>query len=1020
MNLRCRLIKRLTPEIASSTSMEFPQTPQPQINGDFKYAAFISYSHTDKTWGDWLHRALETYRVPRRLVGTASRHGKVPPRIFPVFRDREELPTSADLGAQLREALRQSRFLIVICSPRSAHSRWVKEEILQFKSFGREDRVLCLIVDGEPNAADRPESESQECFGEALRYHLGSDGRLTDQRSEPIAADARPGQDGRANARLKLIAGILGVNYDDLRQRERRRTQRRRLQWSALASVVCLAGLSLWEIQEQAKIRQARAALIERDIDHGRQQLLAGDGLRALPYLSEAYSLGDTRPALRFLLARATEPLDAKSTSFSGNGKGIKNVSFCPDGKRLLVSYTDGTAAFRDVATGRTVVPLDPALPSIQHLALSLDGRRVIASYEGNAWILDAGTGRILQRLQGHEMDIKSARFSTDSRRAITASVDNTAKVWDTETGSLLLTLRGHEASVVLAFFSRDASRIVTASTDGSVKIWDAQTGKALLSLDAGDSVLDAVLSPDAKHLVTTTFHRDVVVWDCASGRKVATNNSSERVCQAFFGENGDKVLFVSLGPDNTVIIRDALSPKVVATLSGHTDTVTNARVTADGRRIISTSWDGTSRIWDAATGSPLFTLQPQGQAGPLKSDVSILDISRDGCWIASLSGSGIVSLWNPNMPDRLPSGGSDKPVSQAFYSRDGRQIVTASFDTICIFDAETNRLMRRIATPDLYVLRLAMNRDGGRLAAAVGHNRVRLWNAASGQVIATVDGTAVHFSSDGSKFIVAAKDFDPVIYDSGSGRTILSLHAAKHLATDAVFSPDLKKIATVAPDHTVILWDAASGKMAGRLLSSGKGPNQTGAPVFSPDGKFIFTIDGGSGKVWEVKSGKLIADIAGHSFAMLDASFNTDGSRVISAGGDGSAKIWAAHDGRLLATLQCGATFVDSFELSRDGALALTATPEGVVIRDVLHAEQLARFSGLKATFSPDEHSILTIASESGEAAIRTDEGIGAVIVIRLPLEMRSPMEISALVRQRDPWRLSEDGLIGGEPSGR
>ena len=72
---------------------------------DFKYYAFISYSHQDKKWGDWLHKALETYRVPKHLVGQASRDEQtVPARIMPVFRDREELPTATDLGRIINQA----------------------------------------------------------------------------------------------------------------------------------------------------------------------------------------------------------------------------------------------------------------------------------------------------------------------------------------------------------------------------------------------------------------------------------------------------------------------------------------------------------------------------------------------------------------------------------------------------------------------------------------------------------------------------------------------------------------------------------------------------------------------------------------------------------------------------------------------------------------------------------------------------------------------------------------------------
>jgi hypothetical protein len=182
-----------------------------------KYWAFLSYSHTDKKWGDWLHRALETYRVPRRLVGKDSHDGKIPERLFPIFRDREELPVSADLGANINEALRESRYLIVICSPRSAQSRWVGEEIKTYMRLGREDRILALIVDGEPNASDgKPGFKVEdECFHEAMRYRM-ADGEFSQVRSEPIAADARQGKDGKENAKLKLLAGLLGVNYDDL------------------------------------------------------------------------------------------------------------------------------------------------------------------------------------------------------------------------------------------------------------------------------------------------------------------------------------------------------------------------------------------------------------------------------------------------------------------------------------------------------------------------------------------------------------------------------------------------------------------------------------------------------------------------------------------------------------------------------------------------------------------------------------------------------------------------------------
>lgn len=220
---------------------------------DFRYRAFISYSHQDKSWGRWLHRKLETFRVPRKVVGATGRDGPIPRKLYPIFRDQEELPASADLSQQILIALEQSACLTVICSPHSAKSRWVNEEILTYKRMGREKRILAIIVGGEPNASDKSGVDpSLECFPPALRFRMGADGRLTSERIEPLAADTRPQGEGRDNAKLKVIAGILGVSYDGLKQREEvRRLVRVLAAASVLATALGAAGLYAWQQYDQ-------------------------------------------------------------------------------------------------------------------------------------------------------------------------------------------------------------------------------------------------------------------------------------------------------------------------------------------------------------------------------------------------------------------------------------------------------------------------------------------------------------------------------------------------------------------------------------------------------------------------------------------------------------------------------------------------------------------------------------------------------------------------------------------------
>ena len=211
-----------------------------------RYWAFISYSHRDTAVADWLHKKIETYRVPQSLVGTPTREGNVPARIMPIFRDRDELPTSSELGESLQKSLQQSRYLIVICSPDSAQSRWVEEEVRAFKGWYGRDHIIALTARGVPNATERGRPE-EECFPASMRFDV--DAANVRVQVEPIAADLRPEGDGRQRAFLKIVAGLLGVGFDDLYQREKRR-QKLRQTMLAAAVVIGLAaiGATWWSI----------------------------------------------------------------------------------------------------------------------------------------------------------------------------------------------------------------------------------------------------------------------------------------------------------------------------------------------------------------------------------------------------------------------------------------------------------------------------------------------------------------------------------------------------------------------------------------------------------------------------------------------------------------------------------------------------------------------------------------------------------------------------------------------------
>lgn len=284
-------LAQLTRTIRGSSSRA--RRPSAQI----RYMAFLSYSHHDSEIAAWLHEELEEYRVPARLVGKLTDQGPVPKRLAPIFRDRHELAAASDLGEEIEDAIASSRFLIVLCSPAAARSKWIDKEIACFKRLHRDDRVLAAIVEGEPFASGMPGREHEECFPPSLRTHFDSMGRPTSQPAEPIAADLREQGDGRKMGFLKLAAGMMGVGLDDLVQREA--TRRRR--WLLLVTAASVAGMLFTsglaytavdardEARDQRREAEGLISFMLGDLRQkleplGRLDLLDSVGARALNY----------------------------------------------------------------------------------------------------------------------------------------------------------------------------------------------------------------------------------------------------------------------------------------------------------------------------------------------------------------------------------------------------------------------------------------------------------------------------------------------------------------------------------------------------------------------------------------------------------------------------------------------------------------------------------------------------------------------------------------------------------------
>lgn len=228
----------------------------------FKYTAFLSYSHRDTPWARKIHRTLERFRIDEHLGARATPVGPDPKSLRPVFRDREEFAAGRPLDRQTREALEGSAFLILLCSPAAAKSEYVNQEVLLFKQLGRGDRIIPVILDGEPDGGD------SECFPPAMRYRVTRNGRISKKKEDIIAADVRSSGDGWALTVAKIVARMISVGTDEVfarAERERRHNTRVRAMIGSLIALLAVgAGIFAYKSHSQRQTLSQIEALVAK------------------------------------------------------------------------------------------------------------------------------------------------------------------------------------------------------------------------------------------------------------------------------------------------------------------------------------------------------------------------------------------------------------------------------------------------------------------------------------------------------------------------------------------------------------------------------------------------------------------------------------------------------------------------------------------------------------------------------------------------------------------------------------
>ena len=991
--------------------------------GSYKYWAFISYSHRDQAWAEWLHKALETYRVPRRLVGRETAFGPAPRRLLPVFRDQEELPSSPNLSGAIDQALLQSRYLIVIASPYAAVSKWVDQEIERFRALGRSERILCLIVDGEPHADLQPGKGLLECFPPSLR---------TEDGIEPIAADVRPGKDGKAAARLKLIAGLLNVGLDELRQRERRRrmTQNVSVMMISVLMMVVLAGL--WQMQQREKREALAQQALHAHIDHvyesGRQELLEHNEARAAVYLNEAYRLGIDTPALHFMLAQAMRIVDAEKLAID-TGAPIAVVKFSPDSRWLITAGTDGLARVWDAAKGDKKFELSlPRRPRFFGPTFSRNNGQIYyrtmsdGASNGFLDIWDAQSGRPLCNIKTHpSLDHTFTPFDRDGRHVASVASDGAVEIYDVDSCKTVRRIAGDYS---VAGFSRDGRYLLVGDHNGEVTLWDDTAVRKLKVLNGlNQRIVSIDDTEDGKLLAAAGQDGSVRAWQVADGelRLIAGHPSPSP--QLVFNIDGTRLL--TWASDGVRVWNPVAGSLVYAR---EFTSARNMRVdiSPDGRWMMSANG---SRLMmqDIQSGADLFTLDGH------QSLPEARDIADDGRTLATGAADGHLVLWNiPRIPDEEFLHAVDlsrwtlaprPPGVAAVFSHSGKLIATGAGDGMLkIWDAQTHQGIRSVHADSKSVNVIDFSPDDHRIATGGETGGVKIWDVDSQQILRTLDGEGrrvltVAFSGDGRYIAAALRGGITWIWDADSGEKLSSFE--RDSAWAGRFSPDSRNFA-VGIHGQVRLFDIARREFVWTTQIKGGakgGDNSVAAVDFSADGKRVLAT-GFARNIFllDALTGHILQSVEEASSSEIDtARFDHHDSGAVTSDSSGVAAVWRFDSGQV-TTLRGHSGPIRASIFSPDDSFVLTSGADGTAkIWDASSGQQLDTVAA-HPNESPDVPFQALSVSPDGRWVL-TGSIDGVIHLWGLRKESRSPQQIAKILRCRAPWQLQGEGLLAVTP---
>ena len=441
----------------------------------------------------------------------------------------------------------------------------------------------------------------------------------------------------------------------------------------------------------------------------------------------------------------------------------------------------------------------------------------------------------------------------------------------------------------------------------------------------------------------------------------------------------------VTASSDGSARVWDAVSGRELAIMRGHQKDVIAASFSSDGKRVVTASYDKTARIWDAVTGEPLRVLA--GHAA------RVIDarFSPDGRRIVTAGADGTAFVWDAESGHLLMRlVGHTDLIRTAVFSPDGHRILTASFDRSArIWDAATGRETTRFSGHANQVWSAAFSTDGKRVVTASFDETARVWEAATGRQLLVLAGhknvvSWAEFSPDGTQVVTGSEDKTVRIWSSATGRELSVLKPHADLINTTSFSPDGRRIVAACADATARIWNVVPHSQLQALSGHS---NLVASAEFSSDGRRVLTASwDGTARVWDVGTGSPIRSFDPHTGHLEFATFSADGRRVAAAA-DHEGRVWDSQDGREISTFRGGTDRMESVRFSPDGKRLVMADWDGTArIADAATGTPLQTLRGHSdkldyAAYSPDGRRIVT-ASYDRTARV-WDTATGALITV-------------------------------------